>query len=153
MVYLASVRHGINLSSKRGSIVERCNAAALETDLVENRTVILMAAIDPDALAWRALLQGMGLTVHNGFHHEGIGDHPVIIVSNSFWRKSDWLYYEHFLRQQSPGGIICVLGDAVNYFGLRAVCQTGCWDDARAVLLATGIDFFTLEDAKYVSDI
>lgn len=153
MAYTSSLRHDFDLSCLRNSIVESCNEAALETDLIENRTVILMAAIDPEALAWRSLLHGMGMTVYNGFHQEGIGDHPVILVSNSLWQNSDWPSHARFIRQQFPGGILCALGDHVNYLGLRTVSQTSHWDDARAMLLAAGIDFYTLEDPKDVSDI
>jgi hypothetical protein len=153
MVYLAEIRRGLESSNQRSGLVQSCNEAAQSTALIENRTVILMAAIDPEVLAWRPLLQGMGLTVLNGFHHEGMGDHPVILISDSLLRKSDWPRQARSIRRQFPGFVLCVLSDSMHRAGRNSAVRAGDWDDARMMLLIAGINFFTLEEPEHVGDI
>lgn len=143
----------VTQSKQRSRLAQRCNAVAQSTALIENRTVILMAAIDPEALAWRPLLQGMGLTVYNGFHQERIGDHPVVLISEALWRQSDWSDNATLIRRQFPGGILCVLSASVHR-GIDGHLQLAKdWDDARTMLFLAGIDFFILEGLGDVTHI
>ena len=144
---------GYEIAYQRIGFVQDVNAAAQAAALIENRTVILMAAIDNDVLSWRPLLQGMGLSVYNGFHQEGMGDNPVILVSEALWRKTDWPRNASFVRRQSPGGVLCVINSSVYPNRLGSASQAAYWNDARVMLLVAGIDFFTLEDVKDVNDI
>lgn len=152
MLHIVGISRGFDLSWRRNRLVQSCNEAAMSTGLVENRSVIMLPSIDPDALMWRAILQSTSLVVYNGFHQEGIGDHPIILVSRSLCCKADWQRNARLVRQHCPGGIICVLGDSGNRCSPESASQIGHWDDARAVLIAAGIDFSTLEDPKDVSD-
>lgn len=151
MVQLTEIRRNFKPSNHRNDLVQSCNEAAQSTASIENRTVILMASLDPQALAWRPLLQGMGLTVLNGFHHEGMGDHPVILISESLFRQPDWPRHNRFVRRQFPGVVLCVLNESLHRGGQSPASQAADWDDARTMLLIAGIDFFTVEEPASVS--
>lgn len=135
------------------SLVQICNVVAQSTTLIEDRNVILMAAIDPEVLAWRPLLQGMGLTVYNGVHQERMGDHPIVLISEALWRQSDWPDNATVIRQQFPCGVLCVLPALVHRGSNCPLQLNEDWDDARTILFLAGIDFFILEGLGDVADI
>lgn len=148
MAYIAGVQSNAAPPTQRSGLAQICTESAQSTAMIENRTVILMAALDSDALSWRPLLQGMGLTVFNGFHHEGMGDHPVILVSEALWRQSDWPRHARVIRRRFPGGVVCVLTASVRRGVYPHPQQADLWDDARAMLLVAGVEFFTLEEPE-----
>lgn len=152
MAYLDGSRSGLKQARTHSETAQRCNDAAQTTEFIENRAVVLLASLDPAATVWRPLLQGMGLTVFNGFHREGLGDRPVILVSEALWRQSDWRCNLQFIRQQFPGGILCVLGKGVGHYPRLVNKSPDLWDDARSMLLVAGVDFFTLKEPEYASD-
>jgi len=153
MFYVAVNQFDDKQSKQRSILVERCNAVAQSTTLIEDRTVILMAAIDPEAVAWRPLLQGMGLTVYNGFHQERMGDHPVVLISEALWRQSDWPDNATFIRRRFPSGVLCVLRNSVHCGPDGPLQLDEDWDDARTMLFVAGVEFFILEGFGDVTDI
>ena len=150
MLHLVVKQLGVNPSKQRSNLAQHCNIAAQSTTQIENRYVILMAAIDPEALAWRPLawrplLQAMGLTVFNGLNHDRMGENPVVLISGALWRQSDWLQNERLIRRHFSRSHLCVL-DAVAQLGTDGASRLADnWNDARAMLFAAGIDFLHLE--------
>lgn len=145
MVHLDSSHLGSKKLQAHREVSRKCDLAAQETDLIENRAVVILAVLDPSAALWRPLLQGLGLTVFNGFHCEGLGDQPVILVSDVLWRQPDWRSNLQIIRQQFPGGVLCVLGSGVSYYSQIHNEPSDSWNDARSMLLVAGIDFFTVK--------
>lgn len=152
MAYLDGYPSDLRLARSQSEIARRCNDAAQATAFIENRTVVLMASLDPAVMAWRPVLQGLGLTVFNGFHREGLGDRPVILVSEALWSQSDWPCNLQFIRQQSRGGVLCVMGKGAGHCARVVRKSPSLWDDARSMLLLAGVDFFTLKKPEYASD-
>lgn len=107
---------------------------------VENLNVIHLSKAGNTPL--RSLLQSLGLEVTNGANCVEQSDPaPVITVCASEWTKGDLRTAVNIVQAAYPESIVCILSGFAN----RDTSDTDgpVYSDARALFVATGMNFFS----------
>lgn len=137
------------------SLVARCSNAAEILWHLENTFVVMPFTESPESRELRSILQGIGLTVLNGFDPSESNDcesldaeKPVLVVVHA----SDWKIEVNRQKLTAAASLsatmLCVVTGLVSLPDPLIFQQSSMFNDARLLLGAAGIGFFSIEGVR-----
>lgn len=110
---------------------------------VENRQVLQLDGDSPEGRALSACLASLGLEVHHGPHHPGLGTHPVLIV-HARNRLGEMVRARiDMARSAFPEAPLCIATNRVLFPEFRFCPEAPVFDDARALMQAVSLPFLS----------
>jgi hypothetical protein len=146
----SSIRQGFSITDQ-GDLVDRCFRASEFYWEITNLDVHIMISDSQKGHELCGLLHALGLTVFNGTDHlesQTRHDSPstpsaVFIVHVSDWLTDAFLRELQKLRVTLPDAVICVVTGFGPVPEARFSPKCPDYDDARALLFAAGVEFFS----------
>jgi hypothetical protein len=146
----SSIGQGFSITDQ-GDLVDRCFRASEFYWEIANLDVHIMISDSQEGHQLRGLLHALGLTVFNGTDHleRQTGNDiqsdasAVFIVHVSDWLTDAFLRELKKLRVILPDAIICVVTGFGPVPETRFSPKCPDFDDARALLFAAGVEFFS----------
>ena len=125
---------------------------------VDNLCVAMPIFDTEDARMLLGILQSIGLTVFNGVDHIPCEDYDyflalkqsvVMVFHARDWQSAAALEKSHAIREMFPNATICVVTGVVSLPDISFYPNQKIYGDARALLQAAGIVFFSTEGKSY----
>jgi len=141
----------ISVHTSANTIVRRVQADSELFWRLESHNVIYLTLEQSNSDPFRSILQALGLTVFggtNGYVCRSEEAAPLILFNMAAWCKHNSSALLDDLTNSYPDAAICVLTDYGPELAPDRTGQLPEYDDARAVLQAAGIGFFSV-DARH----
>jgi hypothetical protein len=140
-------------ADRRDELFNRCLRASEVYWQVSDVDVVMPIFESPNAMELRALLQSINLTVFcglEGVDYDVVGDEPpvskVVIFHAADWREPGARAKVGAVRAFLPQAVVCVVTGLLPVPDASFYPQRPVFDDARAVLQAAGVGFFSINE-------
>jgi DNA-binding phage protein len=137
------------LSSTGSNLRKRLTSAARLGDGLADQVIALLGCENPEFDLWVAIINALGLDVRIGLDGLDYEENILFLVQAAEWRNNRSI--TGAIRERFPDAKLCILT------GISRVDQSyshdSCpsFDDARSVLQAAGIGFFSIAGDQCVA--
>tara|TARA_R110002124_G_scaffold147919_2_gene313357 strand:- start:418 stop:873 length:456 start_codon:yes stop_codon:yes gene_type:complete len=137
------------LSSSDDELKEKLISAAQLSIGLEDQTIILLHTDSDEFDLWMAILNAVGLDIHIGTNGVDDKDNILFLVQAADWKKNRAKIA--FIRERFTNSTLCILTGICRVNHEYGSSATPLFDDARSVLQAAGIGFFSVQRENYVA--
>jgi hypothetical protein len=136
-------------SSDNSELKKRLIAAAQLNTELEDQSVIFLHTESDEFDLWTSILNAIGLDVRIGVSGIDIQDNILFLVHAADWKKGR--SKTAIIRECFPNSTLCILTGICRVNHGYTNGSFPLFDDARSVLQAAGIGFFSVQREDYVT--